>query len=230
MHHNWLGLVLEKQGIWRPRKKSPQDARVGRRSHRAMANSDRFICRRQPEEAVAILRQALLKDARNPESRTNLIVALGMTHDLDGARRRSRTRRPWASARRCITTALAYALARQWTEPGGPGDGARVAPDRSPPADALRLPIEIEDRGAADGSPTVDDRATVGTLRDKAAGDRGHRTFRGRRVSARHPAFHYYELPDPGRRVELRCTACPRGHHCAVRFPHGVSRKEMFPD
>ena len=72
--HRYCGVVV------RVADDSPELAGV-------MANLGALYLRQgRAPEAVAILRQAVEQDPRNLESRTNLISALGMEGDVDGAR------------------------------------------------------------------------------------------------------------------------------------------------
>src|SRR6185295_429973 len=89
MHHNWMGLVLRRkgglQGAGLEFEKTLETAPdlVG-----AMANLGSLDMQQgRLEDATAVLGRALEKEPRNVESRTNLIVAQGMRHDLEAARR-----------------------------------------------------------------------------------------------------------------------------------------------
>jgi predicted AlkP superfamily phosphohydrolase/phosphomutase/tetratricopeptide (TPR) repeat protein len=155
MHHNWLGLVLKRRG----------DARGAEAEFRrtldaspdlvgATANlGSLYLQQGRAGEAVTILRQALEKDPRNIESRTNLIVALGMTHDVPAATGELEKARAMGQRVPLLYNALAYALYLN-----GQGDRAlttlaeslKIDP-RQP--DALRLKAEIEQGQPAAGSP-----------------------------------------------------------------------------
>src|SRR2546425_12467989 len=112
MHHNWLGLVLKRQGdlkgseeeFHRTLEAAPD--LVG-----ALANlGSLYLQEGRADDAVAVLKQALLKDARNAESRTNLIVALGMKHDVEGARDLVKDAEGMGQRAPVFFNALAYAL------------------------------------------------------------------------------------------------------------------------
>ncbi len=112
MHHVWLGLVLRRKGDLRGAesafKRAVEEAPdlVG-----ALANlGSLYLQEGRPDDAVTVLRQALVRDARNPESRTNLIVALGMKRDLDGARRLVKDAEGMGQRLPLYYNALAYAL------------------------------------------------------------------------------------------------------------------------
>ncbi len=155
MHHNWLGLVLKRRGDARGAEaefRKTLDASpdlVG-----AMANlGSLYLQQGRADEAVTILKQALEKDPRNIESRTNLIVALGMTHDVAAASGQLEQARAMGQRVPLLYNALAYALYLN-----GQSDRAltvlaeslKIDP-RQP--DALRLKAEIERGQPVAGSP-----------------------------------------------------------------------------
>jgi predicted AlkP superfamily phosphohydrolase/phosphomutase/Tfp pilus assembly protein PilF len=154
MHRNWLGLALRRRGDLEGAeaefKKALESAPdlVG-----VMANLGSLYLQEQKyQEAVALLRRAIEKDPRNLESRTNLIVALGMTRDLSGARRLVEEAEGAGQRAPGLYNALAYALRL-----GGHAEEALEMLDRSlridpRQPDALRLRAEIE-RGAPAASP-----------------------------------------------------------------------------
>ncbi|PYT16002.1 MAG: hypothetical protein DMF51_05630 [Acidobacteria bacterium] len=88
MHHNWLGLVLRRQGDLRGAEKElERTLEIAPDLVGAMANlGSLYLQEGRHDDAVKVLRGALEKDPRNLESRTNLIVALGLKHDVEGAR------------------------------------------------------------------------------------------------------------------------------------------------
>ena len=104
-------------------------------------------------DAVTILRRALDKDPRNVESRTNLIVALGLTRDPEGAR--GLVEDAVASGQRVALyhNALAYALHVNGRDEEALEEIRRslVIDPRQP--DALRLRAEIERGDPARGLP-----------------------------------------------------------------------------
>jgi tetratricopeptide (TPR) repeat protein len=153
MHHNWLGLVYKRRGDmagaeaeFRKTLEMAPDL-VG-----AMANlASLYIQQNRPDEAVALLERAVEKDPRNVESRTNLIVALGMEHDLEGARRRVTEAEAMGQKVPLYYNALAYALYvndRQEEALAALRQSLTLDP-RQP--DALRLRAEIESAPQAGG-------------------------------------------------------------------------------
>jgi len=88
MHHNWLGLVLRRQGDLRGAESELEKTlEIAPEMAGAMANlGSLYLQEGRRDDAVTILRRALERDPRNVESRTNLIVALGLQHDVEGAR------------------------------------------------------------------------------------------------------------------------------------------------
>ena len=88
MHHNWLGLVLRRQGDLRGAEKElERTLEIAPDLVGAMANlGSLYLQEGRHDDAVKVLRGALEKEPRNVESRTNLIVALGLKHDVEGAR------------------------------------------------------------------------------------------------------------------------------------------------
>ncbi|HEU4403609.1 MAG TPA: alkaline phosphatase family protein [Candidatus Polarisedimenticolia bacterium] len=155
MHHNWLALVLKRRGDLKGAeeefRQALQDAPdlVG-----VMANlGSVYLAEGRPAEAVSILTQALEKDPRNVESRTNLIVALGMSHDLSGAAGQLDKAKALGQEAPSQYNALAYVL-----HLNGENDRAlailheslKINPDQP---DAVRLMNEIERGQAAPGSP-----------------------------------------------------------------------------
>ena len=146
MHHIWLGLVLRRQddlkGAEAEFKRAVEAAPdlVG-----ALANlGSLYLQEGRADDAVTVLQQALRQDARNPESRTNLIVALGMKRDLEGARRLVKDAEGMGQRVPLFYNALAYALhfnGRNQEALDALRESLRIDP-RQP--DALRLRSEIE--------------------------------------------------------------------------------------
>ncbi len=146
MHHNWLGLVLRRRddlkGAEAEFKKTLQLA-PGLTG--AMANlGSLYLQEGRAGEAVAVLKGAIERDPQSIESRTNLIVALGMTRDPEGARREVHEAESAGRRLPVYYNALAYALYYN-----GLGDEAletlrqSLTIDPRQP-DALRLRAEIE--------------------------------------------------------------------------------------
>jgi len=155
MHHVWLGLVLRREddlkGAEAELKRAVQASPdlVG-----ALANlGSLYLQEGRADDAVTVLQQALRKDARNPESRTNLIVALGMKRDLEGARRLVKDAEGMGQRVPPFYNALAYALhvnGRNEEALETLRESLRINP-RQP--DALRLRSEIETGGQAGDLP-----------------------------------------------------------------------------
>jgi predicted AlkP superfamily phosphohydrolase/phosphomutase/tetratricopeptide (TPR) repeat protein len=150
MFHNWLGLVLKRKG---DRKGAEMQFRqtldaapdlVG-----ALANlGGLYLEEGRAVEATAALESALSRDPRNIEARANLIVALGMAHDLDGARKRLAEGEAQGQKAPQFYNALAWALHQN-----GRSDEAREALAKSlqidpHQPDAQRLAREIESQPA----------------------------------------------------------------------------------
>jgi tetratricopeptide (TPR) repeat protein len=146
MHHIWLGLVLRRRddlkGAEAEFKKAAEVAPdlVG-----ALANlGSLYLQEGRLDDAVTVLQDALRKDARNPESRTNLIVALGMKRDPEGARRLVKDAEGMGQRVPLFYNALAYALhfnGHNQEALETLHESLRIDP-RQP--DALRLKSEIE--------------------------------------------------------------------------------------
>ena len=95
-------------------------------------------------DAVALLKRAIGRDPQSVESRTNLIVALGMTGDLEGAKHEVEQAESEGKKVPLYYNALAYALYSN-----GRGEEALAALRQSLTIDprqpeALRLRGEIE--------------------------------------------------------------------------------------
>jgi tetratricopeptide (TPR) repeat protein len=137
MHHNWLGLVLQRREDYRAAEQEFRDTiEIAPELTGVMANLGGLYLRlgRVPE-AVAILKQAVRQDPRNLESRTNLISALGREGDLDGARREVEEAEEMGQQAPQFYTALGYALHH-----GGRADEALAA---------LRRALELDPQTAA---------------------------------------------------------------------------------
>jgi Flp pilus assembly protein TadD len=155
MHHNWLGLVLRRKGDLDGAERALRRALeavpdlVG-----AMANlGSLHLQQARYADAVLVLRRALAKDPRNVESRTNLIVALGLTRDLEGARALVDEAATLGQRTPLYHNAMAYAL-----HVNGRHDEALAEIRRSleidpRQPDALKLRAEIEGGDPARGLP-----------------------------------------------------------------------------
>ena len=112
MHHNWLGLVLKRRGdLAGAEAEFRKTIEYAPDLTGAMANlGSLYLQERRSGEAVALLEHALGQDPRNVEVRTNLIVALGMEGDLDGARVRLEEGVSRGQRLPLLYNAMAYAL------------------------------------------------------------------------------------------------------------------------
>lgn len=146
MLHNWLGLALKRQGDlhgaeieFRQGLEAAPDL-VG-----LMANlGGLYLQQGRASEAIALLDRALERDPRNVEARTNLIVALGLEHDLDRARARAVEAENQGQQAPTVHNALAYALHLNGRDEEALAevDKALAIDPRQP--DSLRLRQEIE--------------------------------------------------------------------------------------
>ena len=155
MHHNWLGLVLKRRGDLKGAEAEfRRTLEIAPSLAGAMANlGSLFIQEGKPTEAVTLLRGALEKDPQSVESRTNLIVALGMTGDLEDARREVEKAETGGSKVALYYNALAYALyvnGRSDEALETVRESLRLDPKQ---ADALRLRAEIEHGQPVPASP-----------------------------------------------------------------------------
>ncbi len=112
MHHNWLGLVLKRKGDLKNAEAEFRNClEIAPDLVGPMANLGAlYLQEGRATAAVAILQRAVEKDPRSVESRTNLIVALGMEHDLEGARRQVESAEGSGQRVPLYYNALAYAL------------------------------------------------------------------------------------------------------------------------
>jgi predicted AlkP superfamily phosphohydrolase/phosphomutase/tetratricopeptide (TPR) repeat protein len=155
MHHNWLGLILRRRGDLKGAEAELHTAAelapdlVG-----ILANlGSLYLQENRPKEAIAILTKALEKDPRNVESRTNLIVALGMAHDLEGAGSRVAEAKTMGQRVPLFYNALAYAFyinGQSEKALAALRESLQIDPRQS---DARRLQAEIEHGQPAAGSP-----------------------------------------------------------------------------
>jgi len=146
MHHNWLGLALKRKGdVTAARQEFERALEIAPDFVGTMANlGSLYLQTGKVSEAAVILQQAVDKDPGNIESRTNLIVALGMSHDLEGARGQVDKAKDLGLRTPLFYNALAYALhvnGRDEEALGSLREALRIDP-RQP--DALRLQGEIE--------------------------------------------------------------------------------------
>lgn len=153
MLHNWLGLVLKRRGdLHGAEIEFRKGLEVAPDLAGVMANlGGLYLQEGRASEAVAILERALDGDPRNVQARTNLIVALGLEHDLEGARARADESEKQGQMAPTIYNALAYALHVNGRDAEALEalDKALALDPRS--ADTLRLRREIE---SSAGPPT----------------------------------------------------------------------------
>jgi predicted AlkP superfamily phosphohydrolase/phosphomutase/Flp pilus assembly protein TadD len=155
MHHNWLGLVLKRKGDNPGAEAAFQKAlEIAPGLTGAMANlGSLYLQEGRGMEAVTVLRRAVEQDPKSVESRTNLIVALGMSRDLEGARREVKDAESSGQRVPLYYNALAYALylnGRSEEALATVSESLRLDPGQK---DALRLRSEIEHGQAAAQSP-----------------------------------------------------------------------------
>ena len=150
MYHNYMGLALKRRGDFRGAEMAfRQTLEVAPDLVGAMANlGGLYLAENRAPEAVAVLTSALEKEPRNIESRTNLIVALGLEKNLDAARDQVVGAEKLGLRAASLYNAMAYAL-----HVNGRSEEALAAlrqalaiDPRS--ADSLRLQQEIERGGA----------------------------------------------------------------------------------
>jgi tetratricopeptide (TPR) repeat protein len=155
MHHNWMGLVLRRKGDLKGARlefektlESAPDL-VG-----AMANLGSLDLQEgRLDDATAILGKALDKEPRNVESRTNLIVAHGMRHDVEAARKLVKDAEGLGMRVPLFYNGLAYALhinGRSEEALDVLRESFRIDPRQ---ADARRLQAEIEQGRPLSGLP-----------------------------------------------------------------------------
>ncbi len=149
MFHNWLGLVLKRKGDRRGAEMEFRQAlEVTPDLIGCMANlGGLYLEEGRAAEAAAVLQGALDRDARGVEVRANLIVALGLQHDVAGVRAQVDAAEKLGQKAPPIYNALAYAL-----HVNGLDDEAMAAVRRSlaldpRQQDAQRLLQQIEAGG-----------------------------------------------------------------------------------
>ncbi len=155
MHHNWLGLVLQRRGDFKGAEQAfRQTIETAPQLTGVMANLGGLYLRQgRTTEAVAILRQAVTQDPRNLESRTNLISALGREADVDGARRVVEEAEEMGLRAPQYYTALGFVIYQNGraAEALSAVREALTLDPRQP--DARRLETEIEAVGGQAGAP-----------------------------------------------------------------------------
>jgi Flp pilus assembly protein TadD len=154
MFHNWLGLVLKRKGDRRGAEMEFRQAlEVAPDLVGCMANlGGLYLEEGRAPEAAAVLQGALDRDAHSVEVRANLIVALGLEHEVTGVRAQVEAAEKLGQKAPLIYNALAYAL-----HVNGLDDEALAALRRSltldpSQRDAPRLMQMIETGGSAAGS------------------------------------------------------------------------------
>jgi predicted AlkP superfamily phosphohydrolase/phosphomutase/tetratricopeptide (TPR) repeat protein len=155
MHHNWLGLVLRRRGdLEGAEEEFRRTLEVSPDLTGAMANlGSLYLQQQRTAEAVDVLRKAIEKDPRNVESRTNLIVALGMSRDLEGARRIVEEAESAGQRVPLFYNAMAYALHVNGRDAEALSEIRRSLQLDPRQPDALRLQAEIEGGSPARGLP-----------------------------------------------------------------------------
>src|SRR5262245_42519494 len=147
MLYNWLGLICKRRGDLKGAEIEFRKAlEVAPELVGTMANLGLvYLQEGRGAEAVAVLQSAIEKEPRNIEARTNLIVALGLEHDLTGARTRVEEAEKQSQRAPVLYNALAYALhvnGRDQEALDAVGKALDLDPHH---ADALRLRQEIEE-------------------------------------------------------------------------------------
>jgi tetratricopeptide (TPR) repeat protein len=151
MIHNWLGLVAKRRGDLRAAEIEFRLAlEVAPDLVGTMANlGGIYLQEGRGAEAVAVLQGALEKEPRNIEARTNLVVALGLEHDLAGARARVEEAEKLGQRAPILYNALAYALhvnGRDEEALDTVGKALAIDPRQR---EAIRLRQEIEEGAGA---------------------------------------------------------------------------------
>jgi predicted AlkP superfamily phosphohydrolase/phosphomutase/tetratricopeptide (TPR) repeat protein len=155
MHHNWMGLVLRRKGdLQGARLEFEKTLETAPDLVGAMANLGSLDMQQgRLEEATAVLGRALAKEPRNVESRTNLIVAQGMRHDLEAARGLVKEAEGLGMRVPLFYNGLAYALhinGRSEEALDVLRESFKIDPRQ---ADARRLQAEIEQGRPLNGLP-----------------------------------------------------------------------------
>ena len=155
MHCNWMGLVLRRKGDLRgARLEFERTLEIAPDLVGAMANLGSLDLQEgRLDEATAILGRALEKEPRNVESRTNLIVAHGMRHDVEEARKLVKEAEGLGMRVALFYNGLAYALhinGRSEEALEVLRESLQIDPRQ---ADARRLQAEIEQGRPLDSLP-----------------------------------------------------------------------------
>jgi predicted AlkP superfamily phosphohydrolase/phosphomutase/tetratricopeptide (TPR) repeat protein len=155
MHCNWMGLVLRRKGDLRgARLEFEKTLELAPDLVGAMANLGSLDLQEgRLDDAVAVLGRALEKEPRNVESRTNLIVAHGMRHDVEEARRLVREAEGLGMRVALLYNGLAYSLhinGRSEEALEVLRESLKIDPRQ---ADARRLQAEIEQGRPLDSLP-----------------------------------------------------------------------------
>jgi Flp pilus assembly protein TadD len=151
MLYNWLGLICKRRGDLKSAEIEFRKAlEVAPDLVGSMANLGViYLQEGRGAEAVAVLQSALEKEQRNIEARTNLVVALGLEHDVNGARTRVEEAEKQGQRAPVLYNALAYALHLNGRDQEAL-DAVGKALDLDPrQADSLRLRQEIEEGAGA---------------------------------------------------------------------------------
>jgi tetratricopeptide (TPR) repeat protein len=151
MHHNWLALAYRRQGnLEGAERELKRAADLGPDQVGPVANlGSLYLQEDRIAEAVKVLEQALARDPLSVEVRTNLLVALGRTGNLDRARELFEEGNQMSPDRSSLYNAMAFAFQAN----GHPKEAVdllsrslRIDPNQPP---ALKLLRQL-DPGAAD--------------------------------------------------------------------------------
>jgi predicted AlkP superfamily phosphohydrolase/phosphomutase/tetratricopeptide (TPR) repeat protein len=112
MHHNWLALAYRRQGnLEGAERELKRAADLGPDQVGPVANlGSLYLQEDRVAEAVTVLEQALARDPLSVEVRTNLLVALGRTGNLDRARELFEEGNQMSPDRPSLYNAMAFAF------------------------------------------------------------------------------------------------------------------------
>jgi Flp pilus assembly protein TadD len=151
MLYNWLGLICKRRGDLRAAEIEFRKAlEVTPELVGSMANlGGIYIQQGRGAEAVAVLQGALEKEPRDILARTNLVVALGLEHDVAAARARVEEAEKQGQRAPVLYNALAYTLHLNGRDEEALDTVAKALAIDPRQPDSVRLRQEIEEgRGA----------------------------------------------------------------------------------